>query len=376
MTTLARIALHDLVWTKRIEDVAEDLGAPAGTIVAICRENDIPIPPPHYWRMVADGSPTKRRALPTGKFRRNQLVQIGSRMKPVFNKNRLSTSEVSANEPIHVAAPVEVTNPVAITIQKELRRSLVGGDVRLRSGLLHIDVGRDSIPRAANLIASLRAAVGERLWNVAVDTEAGVAVDGETVELKLSEGYALSPHSPTAAEIRDFRSYGRSIPEHDHIRSGLLQLSITNAAYLGVRQKWADGKRQRIEDVLMSLLEGIERAAAALKQRRIEREERERQWAEERRRREEQERLEAIDRVRGAVFKEQSSAHQEARQLQAFIEAVKSRLIRGSEHEAEIQEWIAWAEGYVGRMDPLNRGLPILLSDEDALRLRWEYPER
>lgn len=248
--------------------------------------------------------------------------------------------------------------------------------MHLRSGHIHIDIGLDSIPRAANLIARLKAAVAERLWIVAVDGKAGVVVDGEKVELHLSEGYTLRPHTPTAAEIRDFRSYGRSIPEHDHIRSGFLQRSITSATYLGVRQKWADGKRQRIEDVLMSFLEGIERAAAALKRRRIEREERERQWAEERRRREEQERLEAIDRVRGAVFKEQSSAHQEARQLQAYIEAVKSRLIRGSEHEAEIQEWISWAEDYASRKDPLNRGLPILLSDEDALRLRWQYPAR
>ncbi|MER9801859.1 hypothetical protein NKJ36_33260 [Mesorhizobium sp. M0142] len=283
---------------------------------------------------------------------------------------------MSAKEPIHVAAPVDVTNPVAITIQKELTRSLVRGDVRLGSDLLHIDVGRDSIPRVANLIASLRAAVGKRLWSIAVDGQAGVVVDGEKVELQLSEGYTLTPHTPTAAEIRDFRSWGRSIPENEHIWSGLLQLSIKNATYLRVRQKWADGKRQRIEDVQTTFLEGIGRAAAALKQRRIEREERERQWAEELRRREEQERLKAIDRVRGAAFKEQASAHQEARQLQAYIEAVKRRLIRGSEHETEIQEWIAWTEGYVGRMDPLNRGLPILLSDEDALRLRWQYPER
>ncbi|TIX46657.1 MAG: hypothetical protein E5V36_00355 [Mesorhizobium sp.] len=303
-------------------------------------------------------------------------MQIGSHMEPVSNQEGIPTSAVNSKEPIPAAAPVEVTDPLAITIQKDLRRSLMAGDVHLRSGLIHVDIGRDSIPRAANLIASLKAAVAERFWSVAIDAKGGVAIDGEKVELQLSEGYALSPHTPTAAEIRDFRSYGRSIPEHDHIRSGLLQLSITNATYLGVRQKWADGKRQRIEDVITSFLEGIERAAAALKQRRIEREERERQWAEEQRRREEQERLEAIDRVRGALFKEQASAHQQARQLQAYIEAVKSRLITGSEQEAEIQEWITWAEDYVRRKDPLNRGLPVLLSDENALRLRWQFPDR
>ncbi|PBB45540.1 hypothetical protein CK222_03430 [Mesorhizobium sp. WSM3866] len=376
MTTVTRTTLHDLVWTKSMEEVSAHLGASAGKISAICRENDIPVPPPHYWRMVANGSPPKRRTLPIGKFRRNQLVQIGDQVEPAFNQEWPSVEEVTDDKPIHAAAPVEVTDPLAIKIQKDLRRSLVAGDVHLRSGLICVDISRDSVPRAANLITSLKAAVAQRSWSVAADTKAGVVVDGEKVELQLSEGYALTPHTPTATEIRDHRSYGRAIPEHDRVRSGHLQLSITNATYLGIRQKWADGKRQRVEDVLAGFLDGIERAAAALKQQRVELEERDRRWAEESRRREEQQRLEAIDRVRGAVFRQQASDHQEARHLQAYIAAVKDRLLPGSEHEAAIQEWITWAEGYVSRLDPLSQGLPILLSEEDALRLRWQYPER
>lgn len=85
MTTITRAALHNLVWTKRMDEVSDDLGAPAGFITAICRENDIPVPPPHYWRMGADGSPAKQRALPTNKLRRNQLVQIGGQVEPVLN---------------------------------------------------------------------------------------------------------------------------------------------------------------------------------------------------------------------------------------------------------------------------------------------------
>lgn len=359
-----------------MEEVGADLGVSAGTMAAICRENDIPVPPPHYWRMVANGSPSKRRALPTDKFRRSHLVIIGSQLEPIFNQERRTALDIASEGTIRIGGAVEVTDPTAIAIQKDLKRSLVAGDVRLRSGLIRVDIGRESIPRAANLIASLKAAITERPWSVALDGKTGVEVDGENVELALSERFASTPHVPTAAEVRDYRSYGRPIPEHDQIGSGHLQLSITNATYLGVRQKWADGKRQRAEDILTSFVDGIERAAAALKQRRIEREERSRKWAEEEKRREERERLEAIDRVRGAIFKEQASAHQEARKLRAYIEVVKDRLIPGSEHETEIQEWITWAENYVSRKDPLSVGLPVLLNEEDALRLRWQYRDR
>lgn len=376
MTTLTRTNLHNLVWTKSLEEVGAELGVSAGTIAVTCRKNDIPIPPPHYWRMIANGSPPKRRALPTEKFRRNDPVLIGDHPEPIIGQQELANADNSSEGSLRVAIAVEVTDPVAIAVQKDLRRSLTHGDVRQRSGLIRVDISRDSISRAANLIGSLKMAIAERSWSAAVDPKVGVVVDGENVELQLSEGYALTPHTPTATEIRDHWSYGRAIPEHDRVRSGQLQLSITNATYLGIRQKWADGKRQRIEDVLASFLDGIERAAAALKQERIEREERDRRWAEESRRREEQQRLEAIDRVRGAVFRHQASDHQEARRLQAYIAAVKDRLLPGSEHETAIQEWITWAEGYVSRLDPLSQGLPILLSEEDALRMRWQYPDR
>lgn len=376
MATVTRTSLHDLVWTKTMDEVGAELGASAAAIAAICRENDIPVPPPHYWRMIASGSPPKRRALPTERFRRNQLVLIGDQLEPAISEQPRATSDHNSEGFIRLAVPVELTDQVAIAVHKDLNRSLVAGEVRQRLALIRVDIGRDSVPRAANLIANLKAAIAERSWNVAVNGKLGVLVGGEVVELALSEGYALIPHTPTAAEIRDYRSYSRPIPEHDQMRSGSLQLAITNATYLGVRQKWADGKRQRIEEVLISFFDGIERAAAALKQQRIEREERVRRWAEEQKRQEERERLEAIDRVRGAIFKGQASAHQEARELHAYIEAVKHRLVPGSKHESAIQEWIAWAENYADQKDPLKGGLPILLSEEDALRMRWQYPDR
>ncbi|MCZ8548773.1 hypothetical protein OOJ09_31900 [Mesorhizobium qingshengii] len=359
-----------------MDEVAADLGSSAGTIVAICRANDIPVPPPHYWRKIANGSPPKRRALPTDRLKRNQTVLIGDQVEPVINDQRLASLDAGSEQLLRVAVAVEVTDPVAAAIQKDLRRSSSAGEVRQRSGFIRVDIGLDSLPRAANLIASIKAAILERSWSVSVDAKRGAVVDGENVELALSERYASIPHTPTAADIRDYRSYGRPIPEHDQVRSGHLQLSITNATYLGVRQKWADGKRQRVEDVLTSFVDGIERAATALKQLRIEREERARKWAEEEKRQQERERLEAIDRVRGTIFKEQASAHQEALMLHGYIEAVKSRLARGSGQDVQTLGWIAWAENYVARKDPLNGELPVLLSEEDALRIRWQYPDR
>ncbi|MDR6633111.1 hypothetical protein J2X72_001904 [Phyllobacterium sp. 1468] len=50
-------------------------------------------------------------------------------------------------------------------------------------------------------------------------------------------------------------------------------------------------------------------------------------------------------------------------------------LIKVDQDLPAVREWIEWAEGYVKRIDPLETGLPILLSEEDTLRLSWEYPK-
>jgi hypothetical protein len=268
---------------------------------------------------------------------------------------------------------VEVTDPAALRIRKSLRQSVTDDEVRFRSGFILIKISRESIDRAANLLAALKAQIDQRSWVAADEGEPGVLVDGEKVELSLSEGHDHIPHIPTVQEMRNHQRYGWSIPEYDRAPSGRLQLAITNASYLGVRQKWADGKRQRIEDVLQRFLEGIEAAAEGRKNRRLEREEQERRWAEERRKREERERLETIERVRGAILKQQAKAYEESQRLRIYIEAVRKRVAGGSPNEAEVREWIAWAEDYVKRLDPFDRDLPTLVSEEDALRLKWQY---
>lgn len=378
MTALTRATLYELVWTKPIEQVGNDLKSSARMIISACRQNDIPMPPPHYWRMLANGSPPTRRALPVSKLRRNQTVHIGGQFGLAIDSLAVGLpSEVSIDPPsVGPVVEVEVTDPIALKIQKSIRRAAASEEARLRSGPAQIDIGRGSIDRASNILAALDAAIDKSSWAVASDGMAGVVVDGEKVELLLSEGRELVPHTPSLQEMREHHRYGQPIPEYDSVRSGRLQLSITNAGYLGVRQKWADGKRQRIEDVFQSFLKGIEVAAQAQKARRLEREERELRWAEEQRSREERERLATIERVRGAIFKQQAAAHEEAQRLRTYIEAVKHRVVAGSSHEADVHEWITWAEHYVKTLDPLDGSLPILVSQEDALRLRWEYREQ
>ena len=379
MHSLSRAALHNLVWSKPLPDVGADFGLHPTTLLSICRQNDIPTPPLHYWRMVANGSPATRRALPTDKFRRNHLVHIGVDAFP----DREEPEALSKTVPLAIGTLVqatvadeEITGPDPVKIRKELRRASKAGEVKARLRLLQVNIGEGSVDRATSVLCEIQSRFEERSWRAATGDGGSIVVGEDRVELLLSEGTQRVPHIPTLREVRDRQRYGSWIPEQDVIRSGRLELSVTNAAYLGVRQKWADGKRQRIEGILDSFVEGIQTAAYAIKARRLEREEQQRRWEEERRQREERERLESIERIRGAVLRQQATAHEEARGLRAYIEAVKTDSRTTDENAMGVQEWLAWAENHVANLDPLTQTLPTLLSEDEALRLRWTLPKQ
>ena len=141
------------------------------------------------------------------------------------------------------------------------------------------------------------------------------------------KGHSVFPTYRLSGRCVIVSDMGSWIPEHDVVRSGRLELSVTNAAYLGVRQKWADGKRQRIEDILGQFSSrasslprmrsrrgvwnatsssvagrnsgGSERNASDLR----------------------------VSKGSAALFlRQQAAAHEEARRLHAYIEAVKDQI--------------------------------------------------
>lgn len=78
--------------------------------------------------------------------------------------------------------------------------------------------------------------------------------------------------------------------------------------------------------------------------------------------------------MRVAILKEQARQHSEAEALRAYVTAVKAKLGKEPPDDLEpIQTWINWAEQYIQELDPLYKGLPALMSDEEAYRNSWRY---
>ena len=132
-------------------------------------------------------------------------------------------------------------------------------------------------------------------------------------------------------------------------RSGKLALHIEEDEK-GYRRRWADGKEQRVEDLLPQCLAGLMMVARAKRIWAEERAMREAEWEKERREREEFARL-------MQQLEKWLEGWNKAKQLREFVAAVeKDCLAKGVSTAAESPKgkWMAWALRQADRFDPLT----------------------
>jgi hypothetical protein len=137
-----------------------------------------------------------------------------------------------------------------------------------------------------------------------------------------------------------------------------LQLRISNAEYLGVRKVWADGKKQRLENLLGSFLRGLAVAAEAKKAERVQRAESERQRLEEAHRRAELEQQRWEEERRARELERQMGRWLTARQIREYVGAMKQASAVQLPEEfgfENVEDLAAWASRYADRLDPLKR---------------------
>ncbi|MDW9972821.1 hypothetical protein GOB98_22845 [Sinorhizobium meliloti] len=379
---LSRRQIYDLVWSKPMNKLAAELGLSDQGLAKACRRYDIPVPPLGYWQKLAHGKVVDRPPLDSTQFDENVIVQIspGVKMRPRPIKAVVAKVDSSAKEP-HAESQTEEVNkphPMLAKIRQAFERSKKPSEfVYVSVSPFKIRASPQEAERVLSLISSVIVATPSENWEIRLSKHGDweLLVSGERVEISLTENTKNVPHVPTPAEVRDSKLYSWSkIPEFDHVQSGELKFTITNASYLGVRSNWSDGKRQTLESVLPSFIEGISLAGAALYARRLEREEQARQVEIWQQQEAERRRLQAIQRVRVGLLKEQARQHSGAEVLRAYVAAVKAKLDKEPPDDPEpFQIWIEWAERYIQELDPLSRELPSLMSEDEAYRNSWRY---
>ncbi|PYB77578.1 hypothetical protein [Rhizobium wuzhouense] len=373
-----REEIYQLVWATPLNKLGSEFGVSGQALANVCRRFDIPVPPPAYWQKLAFGKAVERPELPTERADRGSIVSLGPKVpRPALAAKAVDIRQVEpvAVENVQTAPP---PHPIVASIRKRLAKLKWYGDfATITVPPFKITTSPGPVGRICDLVDQLVREMHGYGWSLQKqDTDSWrLVIQEEEIWISFHEQTERVAHIPTKQELRDAAEYSwRKIPEFDHMPSGLLKLTITNASYLGLRVNWADGKKQRLEMTMSSILEGLAAAGSALHARRLEREEEARQYAIREKREAERKRLEQIQFARVGELKALARRHREASEIRAFIAAVKALVTQSPEGNTGVSaEWLEWAEQAVAELDPLSSGAPRLMSEHDAYYSAYKY---
>jgi hypothetical protein len=147
--------------------------------------------------------------------------------------------------------------------------------------------------------------------------------------------------------------------------TGELAIHVTNADNLGIRTKWQDGKRQRLEQMLESFVENLSTVALAFKikrdddeQRAVEAREAERRRCEEELRRYEEAARQREEKKKVEELEAEVARWKRAQDIRDYVEAAKRSLEAegvAAEDAERTRDRLRWALKYADQIDPLRQ---------------------
>ena len=368
---LTRRAMYDLVWSRPMTKVAEELGISDVALKKICDKHRVPTPPRGYWAKRDAGKPTKQIQFhSTSDPQREHIVIHGSRnnlapeIREVLEQEReRRKSKPKTASPAEVAptVPPRDVHPAISATAKALRRAKPGADEVIGAsghGCCGIEVGAASLERTIAVLDCIARALDERGLKVEpIGNCMRVALPPDSLTFSLVERIEKRNHVPTMEELakeeqlrkkqeRSTRlgiwsfNRERAYPEFDFVRTGELCIQIADQYVRGLRRSWGDGKRQKVEGLVGDIVSGMVTYLAGAKARREERE----RWQRDCDRRQ---RLAALARAREEresrrreFLKRFVALSTEADELKSFLVRLRERMpARPSDELARMTEW-------------------------------------
>lgn len=237
-------------------------------------------------------------------------------ISPVPGRSSAENVEATSDPHTESAIPVpdagKATEPhrIVLATRKTLGKSRTSDRVAVGGrGHFRLLAAPTTGERACSIIDRLVEAAEQRGWAMK-NTDKGYVVlaDEEPIGFMIEEKLDRIAHVVTAGELKEKAEYDRkcaladrgigyrpwrpaAIPEHDYVPNGELVLKFDHDYDAGgTRRTFSDGKRQRLEDLVPSMIDSLERWSVAVKAKREERAQWKRDWEEQERRRKDHER--------------------------------------------------------------------------------------
>lgn len=318
---ISREELYRRVWESPVSKLAAEFDISDVGLSKVCRANAIPLPPRGYWMKLQHGKSVTKPPLPPSPSL-DVVIDAQRHRAPISTNWSKPGASDKSKVLVDVLTPGHKLSRFAEVTAQKLRGSKVHSPIVSTFGRSEFDcrVSRASIEAACQLLDAIERAApqfggelkpGEKSLEFVYQSQA--------VVFRLTEQYTTIEQSLSGKTYASWES-----PEVLQTFTGKFTLEITG--YFDGRKKWADGKRQRLTDVLGEFMQGLVEAAIALKQRRLDREEQQRRWRVEAEQRAEQERREKdlLD-FRSKLLAE-AQARREHELLSAYIDELREQL--------------------------------------------------
>lgn len=362
--SISRADLYDRVWAEPVQQVARSLGISDVGLAKACRRHQIPIPPRGYWRRKETGHKVRQTPLP----RLSDSKADSALVKFWPPPTTLSQPSPEPPEDLHPLIAFERAPENTLVVPDVVHKyhslirdtqhywlALKRGEVNHANNRLphlNIRVSNTARPRALRLLHTLLTALDERGFqsNATPEGKTIVTILEVKLELSLRERLRQVRHEPTPKELADAKRYSwMAPPTFDQVDSGDLDLALENT--WGTRHLWRDGKRQRLEQLLNDVIEGLVAAALLELERRAERERQRQAEEESQRRREEEKRLHLQEQARVRHLEALMAAADHHVRLRRFVRRLRPLLA----DRPELGDWLTWATEYAERHNPLER---------------------
>jgi hypothetical protein len=258
-----REQLYALVWSEPMQILGPRYGLSDVGLKKICKKLRVPTPGRGYWAKKAVGAAPRATPLPKlpasvtpaqqevmfGRPARPSPKEVEEAVGPVSDQKRY---EAEAEHRIVVAESLTDPHKLVAGSVSLLRQAKSNEQHRLLprgKRCLAVQVTLGTADRSMLIYDALLKACAARGWAVDLKEEKGtvtlVTVQGEPI------GVAIEERVERVERKRDpkaNRTYYHK--EYDYLPTGRLIVRL-QVPYLGVRQTWSDGSKQRVESVSM-----------------------------------------------------------------------------------------------------------------------------
>ena len=358
---LTREELYNRVWSTAAWKLGPALGLSGRGLGKLCEREGIPVPSRGFWARKACGQNPEQPKLPLRASGQSETFRFSPAGKRISRDGRLALLD-----PVPIPPTLESPHPIIASTLKASRKAKEQED-RLLSlhgpGGLTLRVSCEALDRALRILDAVVKALEVRGCTVrpAQDSKNGSAAirDQDTLGFWMEEesSRAVRPLTPWQVKDKDRNPWKYYSPKYDYTPTGRLALRIEEVYGSGIRRKWGDGRRHRIEDLLPRAVQALLDSLDAEKARREERERRDEET-----RLMEKKRLAAAlqqfqDDRRARVVRQKLDSWNEAKALRRWISETATSEWRSE--AGSLEKWLCWIEEFIQRLEESAVTFPL-----------------